>query len=262
MAEYKNIVVEKRLGALWITLNRAEELNSLNLALVEEFSAAIDSVERDPSLKLIVITGAGRAFSAGGDLKEMDDGSGGYRGGAFLFGAISKLLMRLEGLPHPVVAAVNGIAVAGGLELALACDIVVAAQSAVFGDGHVRYGLLPGGGGSVRLPRKIGINRAKYMMLTGKTFSARVLQDWGLVNEIAEDGKLIELVDGIAAELTSKSPLAMGRIKHLIDEGFEQPISAALAAEQSLCALHDDSFDRNEGLSAFATKRQPVFRGS
>jgi len=160
-----------------------------------------------------------------------------------------------------VIAAVNGIAIAGGLEIVLACDLVIAAEHATFGDGHANFGLLPGGGGSVRLPRKIGINRAKYMMMSGKTFPASVLADWGLVCDVVDGVQLKPRVDSLVAELERGSPLGLARMKQLIDVGIQQDMVGALAAEQSLCALHDFSFDRNEGLDAFRTKRPPRFEG-
>lgn len=258
----ETIIVEQRRTALWITLNRPGTLNSINGTLVRELRTAIDLAEQRPELRSMVITGAGRAFCAGGDLKELDNGVGGHRSGEALHSAISETLARLEAIAIPVIAAVNGIAIAGGLEIALACDIVVAVRGAQFGDGHARYGLLPGGGGSVRLPRKIGVNRAKHLMLTGHLVSAEIMQSWGLVTEVAEDDGLVDAVDHITASLAQKSLLGLARMKRLIDDGMAHPLDAALANEQAVCSLHDASFDRNEGLAAFAAKRTPQFRGA
>jgi enoyl-CoA hydratase/carnithine racemase len=257
------ISTEARNSAIWITLDRPEVLNSINLRLVEELVCVLKAIEQDadPAIRALVITGAGRAFCAGGDLREMFNGDSPVQSGAGLFSAISRALERLEACRLPVIAAVNGIATAGGLEIVLACDLVIAAEHATFGDGHANFGLLPGGGGSVRLPRKIGINRAKYMMLSGKTFPASVLAEWGLVCDIVDGEQLQHRVDALVAELGQKSPLGIARMKQLVDLGMQQSMVGALAAEQSLCALHDFSFDRNEGLDAFRAKRPPRFEG-
>jgi enoyl-CoA hydratase len=257
------IEVEKRGPALCVVLNRPEVLNSINLALVDDLSSFLDRLERDldPDVRALVLTGAGRAFCAGGDLGDADDGEGRFATAAPLFGGIGRVLDRLEALPLPVIAAVNGLAVAGGLEIVLACDLVIAAENARFGDGHANFGLLPGGGGSVRLPRKIGMNRAKQMMMTAATFPVRTMAEWGLVNDIVPASELLEKVDALVVDLAQKSALGLARMKHLLDTGMQQPVKAALAAEHSLCALHDFSYDRNEGLRAFAMKRPPRFEG-
>lgn len=261
MPNYKCISTQERSGACWITLNRPESFNSINTTLINELAAVIDDLENSSDIHAIVITGNGKAFSAGGDLKEMEDGAGGFNPGAPLFNAISKTLLRLENLSLPVIAAVNGICIAGGLEIALACDIVIASEHAKFGDGHANYGLLPGGGGSVRLPRKIGINRAKFMMITGHIFSAKDMADWGLVNQITEEDNLVETVNAITNDIAKKSPLGIQNMKRMINRSAQLPTEAALELEQSICALHDYSIDRNEGLQAFSDKRQPEFVG-
>lgn len=252
------LLVETRGSVRWLTLNRPECLNSLNLALVRALDAALDRLP--PEITAVVVTGAGRAFCAGGDLDEFESPTG-FRTGAPLFGAISAMLSRLEALPIPVIGAINGLAVAGGLEIALACDLVVACASAQFGDGHARYGLLPGGGGSVRLPRKIGVNRAKYLMMTARMVPASTMVEWGLVNEIAAPEKLIDTVDRLTTDLAKKSPLGLRRMKELVDHGLTLSVPEALANEHAVCARHDESFDRNEGLAAFTEKRIPNFLG-
>ncbi len=172
------------------------------------------------------------------------------------------MLARIEAFPLPTVAAVNGFAVAGGLEFVLCCDIVVAAETARFGDGHARYGLLPGGGGSVRLPRRIGLNRAKYLMLTADTVSAATMMEWGLVVEVVEDRRLDAAAAALARSLAEKSPLGLARMKALLHDGLEQPADVALRAEQLACLIHAGSSDMAEGLQAFSQKRTPRFTGS
>lgn len=259
MSGLKSITTVMRDSALWLTLNRPDRLNSLSMEMVREISDVLDRTENNSEVKSIVITGTGRAFCAGADLK--DAGNGASPLNARLYGSISSMLRQLELLPKPVIAAINGIAVAGGLELALCCDIVVADRTAAIGDAHARYGLLPGGGGSVRLPRAVGATRAKYMMFTAKTFTAEEMRDWGLIQEVVEPGNLVSAVDDLTEILAAKSPLGLKRMKQLIDNGLDQPLVSALAAEQITCELHDASQDRNEGLSAFMARRSPKFTG-
>ncbi|WP_033288206.1 enoyl-CoA hydratase/isomerase family protein [Amycolatopsis jejuensis] len=253
------LLVERRAEAVWLTLNRPEKLNSINPDVVDALDRALDGLTQAD--RCVVLAARGRAFSAGGDL----DAVAGLAGapdpaaiGAF-HASISAVLRRLELAPVPVVCVVQGIAVAGGLEIAAACDIVVAAESASFGDGHAGYGLLPGGGGSVRLPRKIGVNRAKYLMLTGRRVDAVTMAGWGLVSLVAPDGKLGVVAEEVVADLVSRSRDGLTRLKRLIDDGVDQPLPTALAGEQTMAALHTHSPDYAEGLAAFREKRKPRF---
>ena len=167
----------------------------------------------------------------------------------------------MELLHKPVIAAVNGIATAGGLELVLCCDLVVAARSARMGDGHANYGLLPGAGASARLPRKVGATRAKYLFFTGELLPAQAMKDAGLVNEIAPDDGLIEFTEALIAKLASKSPLGLRRMKQLADDALEVTLDQALNYEQQINEHYSVSYDRQEGLAAFNGKRKPVFLG-
>ena len=156
----------------------------------------------------------------------------------------------------------RGLALAGGLELVLCCDLVVAAESAKIGDAHANYGLIPGGGGSVRLPRKIGPTRAKYLMYTGEFLDAAALERMGLVNQVVPDAALEETVAALAARLGEKSPLGLKLMKQLTDDGLEQPKDAALRNELMAIAVHSRSQDWAEGLAAFTEKRKPNFTGT
>jgi enoyl-CoA hydratase/carnithine racemase len=255
---------ERRGSAAWIALNRPEALNSISPQLVQAFNAALDAVQCDPSFRSIVVTGTGRAFCTGGDLKAVSVLAAGAdlaaASSAFL-ASISALMSRLERVPLPVIGAINGLALAGGLELALCCDIVIAAEGASFGDVHARYGLLPGGGGSVRLPRKIGANRAKYLMFTAEQVPALRMMEWGLVAEVVALSALEARVAQLADALAAKSALGLRRMKQMVDDGLEQPIEVALRAEQIACEVHNGSFDRREGLAAFSERRAPRFEG-
>jgi enoyl-CoA hydratase len=263
-ARFSTIRMERHGAAIWIVLDRSGALNSISPSMVGEIDEVLDIVERDRSASALVITGEGRAFSAGGDLKAVAEVSQGEdinaANEAFL-SSITGLLSRLEKLPLPVIAAVNGLALAGGLEIVLCCDIVIAAEHAVFGDGHANFGLLPGGGGSVRLPRKLGANRAKYMMFTAVQLTAQTMLDWGLVTKVVPAATLHATVDRLTESLSEKSPLALRRMKQMIDDSLDQPLDVALRAEQVTCSAHSQSFDRNEGLAAFNEKRKPRFQG-
>ncbi len=261
---YDTIIVNDQDRHVAITLNRPEALNSISPAMIDDLNAALDGLEDRRQLCALSITGQGRAFCAGADLKaakaRMDGADAGEVNSNFLDG-LRRLLLRIEGFPVPVVAAVNGLALAGGLEMVLACDLVVAAASAKLGDAHAKYGLVPGGGSSVRLPRKIGPTRAKQLIFSGDFLPAETLMQWGLVNKLVPDGGLGAAVDELVGTLAQRSPIGLRRMKRMINDGLEQSLPAALRYELSLNALHADSHDRMEGLAAFAEKRKPAFEG-
>ncbi len=261
--EYLDIDYEKRGRGAWIRLNRPGALNTLSPRLVEEFDAALTDALHDSEVISVVVTGTGRAFCAGADLKflgELPEQERAASTAAFLE-RVFKLMLRLEKFPKPVIAAVNGIATGGGMELVLCCDLVVADATARLGDGHANYGLLPGGGASVRLPRKIGPTRAKYLFFTGELLPAAELVAAGLVNEVAPEGELPAAVDRLVGKLSTKSPLGLRGMKVLADDSLEQPAELALRAELVAGALHSHSFDMQEGVAAFNERRKPRFRG-
>lgn len=250
-------------GAARITLNRPDELNAIDAGVIAGIDAALDAAAADEAAAAVVLTGAGRAFCAGADLKFLNDVPVEQRGEAIagFLGRASALMDRIEAFPKPVIAAVNGLATAGGMELVLCCDIVLAARSARLGDGHANFGLLPGAGGSVRLPRKIGPTRAKYLFFTGDLVQAEELVAPGLINRVVEDGELADAVDALVRKLSSKSPLGLARMKRLADDGLNQPAGTAMRLELATSALHLHSHDFQEGLSAFNEKRKPRFAG-
>ncbi|MFP3602016.1 enoyl-CoA hydratase/isomerase family protein [Paraburkholderia sp. SIMBA_053] len=254
------VLTEVRDGAIWLTLNRPEAMNSISPAVVQGLMHGLDLAATSNEVRAVVLCGTGRAFCAGADLKFVRSTGDADGVGSFL-GDFLVLLNRLEAFPKPVIAAVNGMALAGGLEMVLCCDLVVAARSAQFGDAHANYGLLPGGGGSVRLPRKIGPTRAKYLMFTGEFVSAEHMKLAGLVNEVVDDPALLEAVGALVASIAAKSPLGLARMKALVDDGLQQPLETALRQELLMSALHEQSHDMHEGLAAFAEKRAPRFVG-
>jgi enoyl-CoA hydratase/carnithine racemase len=247
----------------WITLNRPEAMNAMSPALTDGLVAAIDAVERDDAVRAVVITGAGRAFSAGGDLKSFREAvsTGAFEGFIERLHASQAMFRRVEQLARPVIAAVNGYAVAGGLELILCCDLVIAAESAMIGDGHAKYGIIPGGGSTARLPRKVPVNVAKLLLLTGELWPARALLAAGLVNQVVADGELRSTVAALAAKIARNSPLGLKHIKRLVNDGLDQPVELAARAELGAFESYVRSDDFREGLAAFAEKRHPRFSG-
>jgi enoyl-CoA hydratase len=258
----ESVIFEARGGAMWITLNRPDALNAITPAVVSGINAALDKAQQS-GVHAVVLTGTGRAFCAGADLKFVRSEAGDDESALGRFLDIVLLVMnRIETFPMPVIAALNGLTLAGGLELTLCCDLVIAARSAKLGDAHANYGLLPGGGASVRLPRKIGPTRAKYLLYTGEFLPAEQLVAAGLVNEVVDDDMLIPAAEALVGKLVSKSPLGLRRMKALVDDGLEQPSATALRQELLASEVHARSHDLKEGLAAFEEKRKPRFTGN
>ncbi len=258
---YQTIIHEHRESVAWITLDRPAELNAVNLQMLQELSAALAEVEADPGQKVLVLTGAGRAFCAGADLKALRDAIDVTPGEPNFSDLTLSTLSRLRGMPKPVIGAVNGLTIAGGLELAMCCDFLVGAASAKIGDGHANFGVFPGGGGAAVLPRRIGLQRAKQLLFSGDLMSAAQMQAWGLLNEVVADAELQPTVAALAARMAGKSGLVLRRMKMIADRAVDQPIDLALRDELLECLQHTRSHDFHEGLAAYGEKRAPVFRG-
>lgn len=256
------LLIEQRGAVLWLTMNRPDAMNALSPAMIGDLDRAIGRAADDEGVHCVVIAGTGRAFCAGADLKAVRRETSGDEGALRRFLELAAGTMnRIERLPKPVIAAVNGFALAGGLEIVLACDLVVAAESARFGDAHVNYGLLPGGGSSVRLPRKLGPNRAKYLLFSGDTVPASELVACGFIHQVVADGELAAAAGGLATRIAAKSPLALRRLKQLVDTGLEQSRETALQFELVTSEAHAFSHDLKEGLAAFEERRAPKFLG-
>lgn len=255
------VLTDMRNGAMWVVLNRPDALNAITPAIVDGINAALDRAASEGA-HAIVLTGTGRAFCAGADLKYVRGESKHDTAGLSDFLATVLAMMdRIKTFPAPVIAALNGLTLAGGLELMLCCDLVIAARSARIGDAHANYGLLPGGGSSVRLPRKIGPTRAKYLLFTGEFLPAETFVAAGLVNEVVNDDALQATVERLVSKLAHKSSLVLRRMKALVDDGLEQPVSVALRQELLVSEVHAYSHDMKEGLAAFEAKRKPNFTG-
>jgi enoyl-CoA hydratase len=251
---------ERRGEVALLTLSRPEQLNALSSRMLGALAARIGEVAADAALRSLVLTGAGRAFAAGADIAEMQrmtpvEALAFSRLGHDTFAA-------LEALPVPVIAAVNGFALGGGLELALACDWIYAARRARLGQPEVNLALIPGFGGTSRLPRRVGPGWARELVLTGEPIGAESAERIGLVNRVFEDeAALLEGALATAQALAKKGPLALARAKRVLHEGQDADVRVAHALEQQAFAALFASEDRDEGLAAFVEKREPRFKG-
>lgn len=256
---FETLLVTDRQQVRWVTLNRPDRLNAISPAMLDELEAVLVASADDSSVRALVITGAGRAFCAGADLAlDLGDPDALPEVDLARSNAVFDVLERQ---PQPVVAAVNGIAAAGGLELLLCCDIVLAAAGAQIGDMHANAGLLPGAGGSYRLPRRVGPGPALWLLLSGETAPAEDFHRWGLVHQVVPADELLLAAEEVAKRLTRKSPLGLRRTKELVRDGLEQDRRAGLAHALAVAQAHQKSADYAEGARAFAARRAPRFTG-
>jgi enoyl-CoA hydratase/carnithine racemase len=233
-------------------------LNALGSDTVALLHAALGTIERDPSMRALVITGAGRAFSAGADISELDTLRDGNDFAAFARG-LTDAFDRVAACPTPAIAAINGLALGGGLELALACDLRLAAPTARLGVPEVRLGLLPAAGGTQRLARMLPSAIAKHMLMTGEAMTAELATSFGLVNAVHDD--VVGAALDLAATLAGGPPRALAAAKRLVDEGVEQSLKAGIELERRVVSDLFETPDRAEGVAAFLAKRSPVFSG-
>ncbi|RJX15813.1 crotonase [Candidatus Bathyarchaeota archaeon] len=262
MGSYKTILVEKKDGVAKITLNRPEKLNSINKDVIQDLSLALEDIRKDENVRVVVITGAGdRAFSAGADISMLKEIKTPVEARELIWSAVEKVIRAIENLEKPVIAAVNGLALGGGCELAMACDIIIASDKARFGQPEINLGVLPGWGGMSRLAMIVGFQKAKELVFTGDMISAEEAEKIGLVNKVVPAEKFNEAVDELVNKLLSKSPIALKLAKEAVNRGPGIDVEAALARDRELFALSVSSEDAKEGLSAFLEKRKPVFKG-
>ena len=244
-----------------ITLNRPQAMNALNLAMLAGLDTELRAIAADPALRVLVLTGAGAAFCAGADLKEALAGAAPAPGEADFLDRARGVMDLLREFPKPVIAALNGVTMAGGLELAMCADIIVAADSATIGDAHANFGVYPGAGGAAVLPRLIPLNQAMYLLLTGKSLSAAQMQACGLVAEVHPAAELADATLKLAARIAQNSPIVMRRMKQVARASADKSRADALLHEQVMLRQHLRSYDLSEGLQAFAEKRKPQFQG-
>src|SRR6266851_6471177 len=255
--EYSNILVERRGAVGIVTLNRQQALNALNAALIAELGAAFDDLEADPAIGAIVLTGNDKAFAAGADIKEMADKT--YMQ-AYSEDFITRGWERVAQCRKPVIAAVAGFALGGGCEVAMMCDIVIAAETARFGQPELQLGTMPGAGGTQRLPRFIGKAKAMDLCLTGRMMDAAEAERAGLVSRIVPPDKLLAEAVAVATRISELSgPIAM-MVKESVNRAFETTLAEGVRFERRLFHSTFATEDRKEGMAAFIEKRKPVFR--
>lgn len=258
--EYQNIILEKadNIGILYI--NRPKALNALNIATVQEIGKAIDEVKYDDEIKVLIITGSGdKAFVAGADiLGFMGMSSAQAR---YYCDEGEQTFRKLDKLEKPVIAAVNGFALGGGCELAMACDIRLASENAVFGLPEVSLGVIPGYGGTQRLPRLIGEGRAKELTFTAGVIDANEAYRVGLVNHVYPLTELLDQARKLARKIMNNAPLAVSWAKMAIGQGMETDLDSGLRIESNFFGLCMSTEDQKEGTQAFAEKRKPQYKG-
>jgi enoyl-CoA hydratase len=263
--EFKTIIVTTKDGIARVTLNRPDMLNVFNETMIAETQSALEALEKDEKVRVVIIAATGRAFCTGADLTSVDKFISGpvVLSGEFdrFSQSLNKLFSFVESIKKPTIAAVNGFALAGGLELVLACDIVVCAENAKLGDQHTNVGLIGASGGTQRLPRIIGIRKAKELLLTGDMISAAEAEKLGLVNKVVPAEQLDQAVDELAAKIASKSPLVSEAVKSLVNEGMQVDLQSGIQLERGAVVRHHYSKDMQEGIKAFKEKRKPNFIG-
>jgi len=257
---YETLIVESpSAGVTLIRLNRPEALNALNSQLLGELSAALDAAEADEAVRCVVLTGSERAFAAGADIKEMSDKSYAQMFTSNFFGAAGQ---RLERFRKPVIAAVAGYALGGGCELAMLCDFIIAAETAKFGQPEINLGVMPGIGGTQRLPRAVGKAKAMDMVLTARMMDAAEAERAGLVSRVVAADKLIEEAVAAAEKIAAQSPLAVMMNKELVNAAFETTLATGVTMERRLFHSLFAFDDQKEGMAAFIEKRKPQFKGT
>lgn len=260
MESQELLLTEEKNQVIILTLNRPQAMNSLNFDLLYAVKEKIEEIIYRDDIRTVILTGAGeRAFSAGADLKERASLSQDQVKKFIL--TIRNLLTTIQNLSKPVIAAVNGIALGGGTELALASDIRIASTQATMGLTETRLAIIPGGGGTQRLPRIIGVGKAKELIFTGRRVDAKEALDIGLVNALAEPDQLLDECLKMADMIAETGPIAVEQAKYAINQGIEVDLATGLAIESNAYRVTIPTEDRIEGLTAFKEKRKPVYKG-
>ena len=254
---YTSILTEARGRVGLVSLNRPQALNALNRALLAELLEALLAFDADGGIGAMVITGSPRVFAAGADIKEMAEASS----VDMLTNGFIELFDGLRRIKKPVIAAVSGFALGGGCELALSCDLIVASETAQFGQPEIGLGVIPGAGGTQRLARALGKPLAMEMVLNNRTLSAAEALKFGLVNRVVPVEQTVDAAVALAAEIAARAPLAVQLAKQAVNQAFEGPLSAGLADERRLFYLLFATDDQKEGMRAFLEKRKPEWRG-
>jgi enoyl-CoA hydratase/carnithine racemase len=255
MTNEQAVLSERRERILVITINRPDQRNAVNAAVAQGIAAALDELDADDALSLGVLTGAGKGFCAGMDLKAFVAGERPYAGDRGFAGITARSARK------PLIAAIEGFAVAGGLEVALACDLIVAARGARLGIPEVKRSLVAAGGALLRLPRSLPRNVAMELALTGDPIDAERGSDLGLVNRLAEPGEALDTAMGLAEEIAANGPLALAATKRILSESVDWPDAEFFVRQREIVEPVMSSEDAREGATAFAEKRAPVWKG-
>lgn len=256
---YEHILYEKREGIGWVTLNRPEVLNARNSQTRRELVAVCREIREDPEVKVMVLTGQGRAFSVGRDLREPFEQAGLAQ--ARRSRSQDRDAEAVASLDKPVIAAINGYCLGGGCELSLACDLRIASDDAQIGLPEAKRGLMPGSGGTQRLPRLVGRSKALEMIFTGEPVSAQEAERVGLVNKVVPKDKLLEEAEALAKRIAANGPAALRFVKEAVNQGLQLSLEEGLRLETDLALLLGTTEDAEEGRKAFLEKRQPLFKG-
>jgi enoyl-CoA hydratase len=255
---YETLVVSKEGPLGSITLNRPEALNALNWKMVNELIAALSDFEKDESVRCLVLAGSEKAFSAGADIKEMAELTAVQM---TMTGHFFPLWDKMAKYPKPIVAALSGFVLGGGLELAMSCDILIASETTQLGQPEIDIGVIPGGGGTQRLTKAVGKSKAMEMVLTGRRIGAEEAKTLGLVSRVVPKEAYLSEAKKVASEIAAKSPVAIRLAKMAVNKSFEMGLSQGLDFERELFYLLFASEDKKEGMRAFMEKRKPEFKG-
>jgi enoyl-CoA hydratase len=262
MASFETILYEKKAGVAKITLNRPEAMNAITRKMFLEIGQALDDAEQDSGVSVVVLTGAGKSFCAGVDMKFATEELKTLQDQQDLFRLGNKMaLEKMEGLSKPVIAAVRGYCLAGGFEMMMAADLVIAAEDARIGDQHINFGLFGGGGCVYRLALLVGMRKAKEIVLTGKRLSGKEAEQLGLVNLAVPPDKLESAIDEMVSQLSDKSPVAVRLSKWFINKVSMLDADTRLELAMMYSLIDAASEDKEEGMRAFIEKRKPVFKG-
>ncbi|MDR5684287.1 MAG: enoyl-CoA hydratase-related protein [Armatimonadota bacterium] len=254
---FENILTSVTDGVATIQINRPKVLNALNRQTMDEIVAALQAFDADEAVRVVILTGDERAFAAGADINEFAGATPVQMLHEYRF----EQWERIRRFPKPIVAAVSGFCLGGGNELAMLCDIIVASETARFGQPEINLGIMPGAGGTQRLPRAVGKHRAMELILTGRHLTAREAYDWGLVNRVVPPEMLLDEARALAREIAAKAPVAVRLAKEAVLKSLDTPLEVGLDHERRLFYLLFGTEDKEEGIAAFLEKRRPVFRG-